>query len=120
MADETEYIRDYSLMTIFGNWSFLKNRYSEKEKYAHRFLKWVSPLGGKRESYRVKGDLVLTENDIEQHIPHKDDTASMTWDIDIHYPDEAFPRAVPFLCDTPRHRQTLPHSLPLPVLKGYF
>ena len=87
MADETEYIRDYSLMTIFGNWSFLKNRYSEKEKYAHRFLKWVSPLGGKRESYRVKGDLILTENDIEQHIPHMDDTAYMTWDIDIHFPD---------------------------------
>jgi hypothetical protein len=25
MAEETEYIRDYSLMTIFGNWSYLKN-----------------------------------------------------------------------------------------------
>ena len=36
MADETEYIRDYSLMTIFGNWSFLKNRYSKKEIYAKR------------------------------------------------------------------------------------
>lgn len=87
MADETEYIRDYSLMTIFGNWSFLKNRYSEKEKYEHRRLAWVSPFGGKRESYRVKGDYVLNENDIEQHIFHEDDTASMTWDIDIHYPD---------------------------------
>ena len=87
MADETEYIRDYSLMTVFGNWSFLKNRYSRKEEYAFRRLKWASPLGGKRESYRVKGDLVLNENDIENHIPHEDETASATWDIDIHYPD---------------------------------
>lgn len=87
MADETEYIRDYSLMTIFGNWSFLKNRYSDKERYAHRYLKWVSPLGGKRESYRVKGDIVLNENDIEQHVLYDDGTASMTWDIDIHFPD---------------------------------
>lgn len=87
MADETEYIRDYSLMTIFGNWSFLKNRYYGKEKYAHRHLKWVSPLGGKRESYRVKGDWVLTENDIENHIAHEDGTTSATWDIDIHFPD---------------------------------
>ncbi len=87
MADETEYIRDYSLMTIFGNWSFLKNRYSQKERYAHRYLKWVSPLGGKRESYRVKGDLVITENDIENHVLYEDGTASMTWDIDIHFPD---------------------------------
>ena len=87
MADETEYIRDYSLMTIFGNWSFLKNRYSNKAAFEYSRLNWVSPLGGKRESYRVKGDLVLNENDIEKHIPHEDDTASMTWDIDIHFPD---------------------------------
>ncbi len=87
MADETEYIRDYSLMTIFGNWSFLKNRYKDKEKYSNRSLAWISPLGGKRESYRVKGDLILTENDIEQHTAYDDATGSMTWDIDIHYPE---------------------------------
>lgn len=87
MADETEYIRDYSLMTIFGNWSFLKNRYSGKEKYKNRTLSWVSPYGGKRESYRVKGDVVITENDIMGQIPYEDGTASLTWDIDIHYPE---------------------------------
>ncbi len=87
MADETEYIRDYSLMTIFGNWSFLKNRSKDKDKYVNRSLAWISPLGGKRESYRVKGDLILTENDIEQHVPYEDATGSMTWDIDIHYPE---------------------------------
>lgn len=87
MADETEYIRDYSLMTIFGNWSFLKNRLENNKEYENRYLKWVSPYGGKRESYRVKGDLILTENDIEQLIPYEDGTASMTWDIDIHFPD---------------------------------
>ncbi len=87
MADETEYIRDYSLMTIFGNWSFLKNRCKDKEKWANSYLEWVSPFGGKRESYRVKGDHILTENDIEKHIPYDDATASVTWDIDIHYPE---------------------------------
>lgn len=87
MALETEYIRDYSLMTIFCNWSFIKNRSKEKERFKNRRLNWVSPLGGKRESYRVKGEHVLTENDIEKHIPYPDATASLTWDIDIHYPD---------------------------------
>lgn len=87
MADESEYIRDYSLMTIFGNWSFLKNRSKDKTDFENRRLEWVSPYGGKRESYRVKGDLILTENDIENCVPHKDGTASMTWDIDIHFPD---------------------------------
>ena len=87
MAHETEYIRDWLLMTVFGNWSFLKNRSEKKGDYAKRYLKWVSPLGGKRESYRVKGDYILNENDIENHVFHSDGTGSMTWDIDIHVPD---------------------------------
>lgn len=87
MVLEAEYIRDYSLMTIFGNWSFIKNHSKEKDKFKNRKLNWISPIGGKRESYRVKGEHVLTENDIEQHIPYYDATASLTWDIDIHYPD---------------------------------
>lgn len=87
MAMETEYIRDYALMTIFCNWSFLKNHSKGKDRFKNRSLNWVSPLGGKRESYRVKGAHILTENDIEQHIPYPDATASLTWDIDIHYPD---------------------------------
>ena len=87
MAEETEYIRDYSLMTIFGNWSYLKNHDKNNEAWQCRALNWVSPYGGKRESYRVVGDHVLTQNDIERHIPYEDGTASITWDIDIHYPD---------------------------------
>ena len=95
MADETEYIRDYSLMTIFGNWSHLKNHCKDNEAFRKRRLNWVSPYGGKRESYRVKGDLVLTQNDIEDRVYHEDGTASMTWDIDIHYPDPAHMRLFP-------------------------
>ncbi len=87
MVNDIEYIRDYSLMTIFGNWSFLKNRYSGKERFKNRSLKWISPLGGKRESYRVKGDVILTENDIENHTFYEDGSAALTWDIDIHYPE---------------------------------
>ena len=87
MALEAEYIRDYSLMTIFCNWSFIKNHSKDRAQFQNRKLNWVSPLGGKRESYRVTGEHILTENDIEQHIPYPDATASLTWDIDIHYPD---------------------------------
>ena len=48
---------------------------------------WVSALGGKRESYRVVGDYVITQRDIEEKIPHDDGTAPITWSIDLHYPD---------------------------------
>ncbi len=86
-AGETEYIRDYGLMTCFANWSFLKNRSERKAEWANDTLAWVSPLGGKRESYRVVGDYVLGQNDIEEQVHHPDATGAMTWNIDLHFPD---------------------------------
>lgn len=87
MINETEYIRDYGLRAIYSNWSYQKNRYREREKFAHSRLKWVSALGGKRESCRIRGDIILTQNDIEKHIPYADGTACITWSIDMHFPE---------------------------------
>ena len=87
MADDTEAIRDYGLYAVFSNWSYLKNRSPRKAEWANREITWVSPIGGKRESYRVVGDYVLTQNDIENHVKHSDLTAPITWNIDIHFPD---------------------------------
>ena len=87
MAEETEYIRDYGLYTIFGNWWYQKNKSERKDEYANYSLKWASHLGGKRESYRVVGDHILTQNDIENHVIYDDCTACMTWSIDIHFPE---------------------------------
>jgi len=86
-AEETEYIRDFGLMTIYANWSYLKNHYSHKDEWACDTLDWVSPIGGKRESYRVVGDLILTQNDIERQVEYPDKSGAMTWNIDLHYPD---------------------------------
>ena len=87
MADDTEYIRDYGLRAVYGNWAYQKNHSRKKEDYRFDTLKWVSPLGGKRESYRVVGDIVLTQNDIEDRIIYDDGTACMTWSIDMHFPE---------------------------------
>ena len=84
---DIEYIRDYGLMTVLGNWSWLKNRSPYKEQLANQELMWASALGGKRESCRVVGDYVITQRDIEERIPHEDGTAPITWSIDLHYPD---------------------------------
>ncbi|MCR5380614.1 MAG: FAD-dependent oxidoreductase [Lentisphaeria bacterium] len=84
---DIEYIRDYGLMTVLGNWSWLKNCSPYKEQLANQELMWASALGGKRESYRVVGDYVITQRDIEERIPHEDGTAPITWSIDLHYPD---------------------------------
>ena len=86
-ADEAEYIRDYGLMTIYATWSFLKNHSVRRKEWEKTAFEWVSAIGGKRESYRVVGDMVLTQNDVENHIPYPDATASMSWNIDLHVPD---------------------------------
>ena len=87
MADDTEAIRDYGLYAVFSNWSYLKNRSPRRAEWAKREITWISPIGGKRESYRVVGDYVLTQNDIENHVEHPDLTAPVTWNIDLHFPD---------------------------------
>ena len=87
MADDTEAIRDYGLYAVFSNWSYLKNRSPRKAEWAKREITWISPIGGKRESYRVVGDFVLTQNDIENHVKHPDLSAPMFWNIDLHFPD---------------------------------
>lgn len=52
---DIEYIRDYGLMTCFANWSFLKNRSARRGEWENMDLEWISAIGGKRESCRVKG-----------------------------------------------------------------
>lgn len=86
-ATEMEYIRDYGMMAIYANWSFLKNHSQRKSEWTHDTLAWVSPIGGKRESYRVVGDYILNQNDLDNHVHYPDATASITWSIDIHFPD---------------------------------
>jgi hypothetical protein len=92
---EFERIRDYGLMVVYSNWSFLKNEYSEREKYKNRTLGWVAYVAGKRESRRLLGDFILKEQDIADYVAYPDATASTSWSIDLHYPDpknsEQFP-----------------------------
>ena len=92
-----ERIRDYGLMVVYSNWSFLKNGLKENDPYRSRKLEWVAYVAGKRESRRLMGDYILKEDDLRKHVVHEDGTAATTWPIDLHYPDpkntEHFPDA---------------------------
>lgn len=84
---EFERIRDYGLMVVYSNWSFLKNRLQNNDKYKNRTLGWVAYIAGKRESRRLLGDHVLTENDLISEVQYPDASFTTTWSIDLHYPD---------------------------------
>jgi hypothetical protein len=82
-----ERIRDYGLLVVYSNWSFLKNKSLSKSEYAKRRLEWVAYIAGKRESRRLLGDFILKEQDIAEHVIYPDASAPTSWSIDLHYPD---------------------------------
>lgn len=86
--NDFERIRDYGLMVVYSNWSFLKNEMPNNEKYKNRKLGWVAYVSGKRESRRLLGDYILKEDDLRKFVAHEDGTAATTWTIDLHYPDK--------------------------------
>ena len=83
---EAEKIRDYGMLVIFSNWSYLKNEHPQNN-YKNLSLAWVAYVAGKRESRRLIGDHILTENDIVNFTLYPDASAPTTWSIDLHYPD---------------------------------
>lgn len=85
--DEAETVRDYGLMVIYSNWSFLKNRLADNAAYRNRSLDWVGYIAGKRESRRLLGDYILKQDDIDKNVFHEDASFTTTWSLDLHFPD---------------------------------
>jgi hypothetical protein len=84
--NDIEFIRDYAFRVTYGNWDFIKNRSVNKEKFSRYKLAWVAYIGGKRESRRLMGDVILKEQDILNRNIYADASFTTTWDIDLHYP----------------------------------
>lgn len=87
MITEFEQIRDYGMLVIYSNWSFLKNHSAVKADYANLGLDWVAYTSGKRESRRLLGDYVLSQMDIDLNLWHEDASFTTAWHMDLHFPD---------------------------------
>ena len=111
---DAERIRDYGLMVVYSNWSYLKNRLRQRAQYARYQLAWVAYIAGKRESRRLLGDYILKEDDLTRHMPHEDASFAATWSLDLHEPDTANTRNFPgneFKATT-RHTVIYPTAVP--------
>ena len=86
---EFERVRDYGQLVVYSNWAYLKNAYSERGEFATASLDWVAYNAGKRESRRLLGDFILTENHLMARDVQPDGTCAATWTIDQHFPKEA-------------------------------
>ena len=82
---DLEYMRDWNHRAIFGAWNAMKNR-GGKADHQNAVLEWVAYIGGTRESRRLLGDLMLTEEDVAELKSYPDATVPSTWSIDLHYP----------------------------------
>jgi hypothetical protein len=72
------------LSEVYGVWDHIKNSPGLREKNANLDLEWVGAMPGKRESRRVIGDVVLTENHIMDGTRFPDAVAYGGWSLDNH------------------------------------
>ena len=92
--EDAEAIRDWNLRAVFGAFNAMKNR-GGREDHLNAKLTWIAFIGGPRESRRLVGDVVLTEDDIVAKREFSDGCVPSTWSIDLHYPKEQFARKYP-------------------------
>ena len=92
---EFESIRDHAFRAIYGNWASQKNHSTDKAKYVNLRLAWVAYVGGKRESRRLMGDVILKQQDIQEKREFPDAAVTATWSIDLHVPDPEHSKQFP-------------------------
>jgi hypothetical protein len=89
-----EAIRDWNLRAVFGAWNAMKNG-DGAAKHGNALLTWVAYVGGPRESRRILGDVVLTQDDIVAKKEFPDGCVPSTWSIDLHYPKQEYAKKFP-------------------------
>jgi hypothetical protein len=84
--ENAEEVRDDLLRLIYGLWDHMKNHCTDpaNKDALNMKLVWVGHVLGMRESYRLKGDYVMTENDITEQRIMEDRVAYGGWGMDDH------------------------------------
>jgi hypothetical protein len=91
---DAEGIRDWNLRAVYGAFNAMKNGEGAAD-HKNAVLTWVAYVGGPRESRRILGDVVLTQDDIVAKKEFPDGCVPSTWSIDLHYPKEEYAKKFP-------------------------
>lgn len=89
-----EAIRDWNFRAVYGAFNAMKNR-DGADKHKTAFLTWMAYIGGPRESRRLMGDVVLTNDDVINKRSFADGCVPSTWSIDLHYPKKQYAKKFP-------------------------
>jgi hypothetical protein len=79
---DTEIILEQHRALVQGIWDYIKN--SGQYESQNYDLDFISCIAGKRESRRLMGDYILTQNDIVGRTDFKDVVAYGGWSVDLH------------------------------------
>ena len=87
--NDAEGIRDWNLRAVYGAFNAMKNR-GGADEHPTAVLSWVAYIGGPRESRRLLGDVILTQDDVVEKREFPDGCVPSTWSIDLHYPKQQY------------------------------
>ena len=81
-----ERIRFELLSIVTGVWNYIKNS-GQFPDAAHWAMDWIGMVPGKRESRRIEGDVILTQQDLQGERPDWHDAVCIGgWGLDEHPP----------------------------------
>ncbi len=81
---EAERVRDQLVVISLGYFHWLKNHYEKRDIVANYQITAIPSYNAKRESRRLVGDYILTQDDCTSGRPFADAVAYAGWTIDVH------------------------------------
>ena len=84
---DAEDIRHELTRHTLGVWDWIKNKDPRTRELAANYaLDWIGQVPGKRESRRIMGRYLMTENDLQNQVAFADEIAFGGWFLDLHTP----------------------------------
>lgn len=84
---DAEVIRHELTRHALGVWDWMKNKDPKTREQAKNWaLDWIGQVPGKRESRRIEGRYMMSENDIQELRVFDDEIAFGGWFLDLHTP----------------------------------
>ena len=82
-----EEARDALLLVSLGFYDHLKNHWSGKDRVKNHQMDFISVMNGRRESRRLIGDYILTQDDCLSGRSFDDAVTYTGWALDVHHPN---------------------------------